>query len=127
MNFSANPIIEQTRRHFFGNAGLSLGSIGLASLMSGPKIFAAKTADAKNPRLTNPLAPQDGHHSPRAKNVIYLFMAGAPSQLDLFITWLLQLEEGRVRTLESLLTVRMDDNGKSWAQLVSDWDRVLGT
>ena len=84
MNNSTNPIIEQTRRHFFGNAGLSLGSIGLASLMSDRKIFAAKTDDAKNRRLTNPLAPQDGHHPPRAKNVIYLFMAGGPSHLELF-------------------------------------------
>ena len=84
MNTSTNLIIEQTRRHFFGNAGLSLGSIGLASLMSDRKIFAAKTENAKNPRLTNPLAPQDGHHPPRAKNVIYLFMAGGPSHLELF-------------------------------------------
>jgi hypothetical protein len=35
-------------------------------------------------RSTNPLAVRPGHHSPRAKNVIYLFMAGGPSQLELF-------------------------------------------
>ncbi len=32
----------------------------------------------------DPLAPQKPHGAPRAKNVIYLFMAGGPSQLELF-------------------------------------------
>jgi hypothetical protein len=70
---------SQTRRHFFANAGLSIGSIGLASLMNGGNLFGAK-AD----RQTNPLAPQEPHFPARAKQVIFLFMAGGPSHLELF-------------------------------------------
>jgi hypothetical protein len=33
--------------------------------------------------LPNPMAPKRGHHAPKAKNIIYLFMAGGPSQLEL--------------------------------------------
>jgi len=71
---------EQTRRHFFSNTGLSIGSLGLASLLSGGELNAADQAD----RNTNPLAPQDPHFDGKAKRVIYLFMAGGPSQLELF-------------------------------------------
>ena len=71
---------EQTRRHFFSNTGLSIGSLGLASLLAGGELNAADQAD----RNTNPLAPQDPHFDGKAKRVIYLFMAGGPSQLELF-------------------------------------------
>ena len=71
---------EQTRRHFFSNAGLSIGSIGLASLMANGDLHAADQSDRK----TNPLAPQEPHFDAKAKRVIYLFMAGGPSQLELF-------------------------------------------
>jgi hypothetical protein len=43
---------------------------------------ASSAADATGP--TNPLAPRGPHHEPKAKRVIFLFMAGAPSHLDLF-------------------------------------------
>jgi hypothetical protein len=66
-----------TRRHFFGDCAMGLGSVALASLLSdAPAPGAASSAD--------PLAPQSTHFKPRAKNVIYLFMAGGPSQLELF-------------------------------------------
>ena len=71
---------EQTRRHFFSNAGLSIGSLGLASLMAGGDLRGA----IPNSRQTNPLAPQNPHFDAKAKRVIYLFMAGGPSQLELF-------------------------------------------
>ena len=71
---------EQTRRHFFSNTGLSIGSLGLASLLAGGELNAADQAD----RNTNPLAPRDPHFDGKAKRVIYLFMAGGPSQLELF-------------------------------------------
>ena len=71
---------EQTRRHFFSNTGLSIGSLGLASLLADGDLQAADQADRK----TNPLAPQDPHFDGKAKRVIYLFMAGGPSQLELF-------------------------------------------
>jgi hypothetical protein len=74
-----NPALLQnaTRRHFFGNCAMGLGSVALASLLSDSHASgAASSAD--------PLAPRATHFKPRAKNVIYLFMAGGPSQLELF-------------------------------------------
>jgi hypothetical protein len=59
-----------TRRHFLGAAGVTVGSLALGHLL------AAESLD--------PLAPRKPHFEPKAKRVIHLFMAGAPSQLDLF-------------------------------------------
>ncbi len=74
-----NPMLHQTRRHFFGRCALGLGNLALASMLSERELFAR---DA--PNLINPLAPKPGHFPARAKNVIYLFMAGGPSQFELF-------------------------------------------
>ncbi len=71
---------DLTRRHFFADCGVGLGSVALASLLSEGKLFAAPTAD----RTTNPLAPLPPHFPAKAKRVIFLFMAGGPSQLELF-------------------------------------------
>src|SRR2546422_1959778 len=68
-----------TRRWFFRQCGVGLGSIALGSLLEGENAFGAKLPSARNP-----LAPKEPHFKPKAKRVIYLFMAGAPSQLDLF-------------------------------------------
>ena len=68
----------ETRRHFFGRCGVGLGRLALASLISDRALFGA-TAKA-----TNPMAPKAPHFPAKVKNVIYLFMAGAPSQLELF-------------------------------------------
>jgi hypothetical protein len=73
-----NPLLLQTRRHFFQNCAVGLGSIALASLLNEGQ------AKADGPALVNPLAPKKGHHTARAKHVIFLFMAGGPSQLELF-------------------------------------------
>src|SRR5207247_6435197 len=51
-----------------------------ASLLNDHPLSAAPAND----RQTNPFAPQQGHFPAKAKNVIFLFMAGGPSQLDLF-------------------------------------------
>ena len=72
---------EQTRRHFFANSGLSIGGLGLASLLNEGQLQAA--SESEDPRATNPLATRDGHFPGKAKNVIYLFMAGGPSHLEL--------------------------------------------
>jgi hypothetical protein len=71
-------LLAATRRQFFSRCGLSLGQIALASLLSDGKMFAGPNEAA------NPMAPKSPHFSPKVKNVIYLFMAGAPSQLELF-------------------------------------------
>jgi len=68
------PLQFITRRHFFSRCGLGLGSIALASLVN----------EAQGASLANPMALKRPHFLPRAKNVIYLFMAGGPSQLELF-------------------------------------------
>ena len=68
-----------TRRWFFRQCGLGLGSVALASLLG-----AEECARAGTPLAANPLAPKLPPLKPKAKRVIYLFMGGAPSQLDLF-------------------------------------------
>jgi hypothetical protein len=72
-----DPLLLQTRRHFFKDCAVGLGSMALASLLNGGKLSAA-------PQFLSPLAPLPPHFAPKAKAVIYLFMAGAPSQLELF-------------------------------------------
>jgi hypothetical protein len=79
MTTKIHPVHEMTRRHFFGKCGLSLGSIALGSLLG-----AGKTAGAAAGAAADPMAPKQPHFPARAKNIIYLFMAGGPSQLDLF-------------------------------------------
>ena len=70
-----------TRRHFFHDCGIGLGRIGLASAFAGGFANLAREANAA---VSSPLAPRDTHHRAKAKRVIFLFMAGAPSQLELF-------------------------------------------
>jgi hypothetical protein len=61
----------QSRRRFLNRAGMGLGATVLGSLFGGATPGRAATSDLP-------------HFMPRAKRVIFLFMAGAPSQLDLF-------------------------------------------
>ncbi len=76
-------LLLQTRRHFFQNCGVGLGSVALASLLNEGRSEAAAARSLASP-LVNPLAPKPGHHRAKAKAVIFLFMAGGPSQLELF-------------------------------------------
>src|SRR5258706_13079881 len=71
-------LLRQTRRHFFNRCRFGLGQIALASLLNERKLFGADT------KPVNPMAPKPPNFPPKIKNVIFLFMAGAPSQLDLF-------------------------------------------
>jgi len=66
-----------TRRWFFEQCGVGLGAIALGQLFRQNGLAAALPQ-------TNPLAPKQPHFAPKAKNVIFLFMAGAPSHLELF-------------------------------------------
>lgn len=66
-----------TRRWFFEQCGVGLGAIALGSLFR-QNGWAAPAA------LANPLAPKQPHFPGKAKRVIFLFMAGAPSHLELF-------------------------------------------
>jgi hypothetical protein len=74
----AEPV-SLARRWFLRECGVGLGAIALGQLLG--KTSAA--ADAV-PSLTNPLAPRQPHFPGTAKRVIFLFMAGAPSHLELF-------------------------------------------
>src|SRR5687767_7186560 len=73
------------RRWFFKECGVGLAGVALASLMRGAG-GSASAAEAALPAVTlkNPLAPRLGHFAAKAKRVIFLFQAGAPSHLDLF-------------------------------------------
>jgi hypothetical protein len=76
-----DPLLLRTRRHFFRDCGIGLGTMALASLLRGE----TAAADAgRGPQPDNPLAPKKPHFEPKAKSVIFLFMAGGPSQFELF-------------------------------------------
>ena len=81
-------LLEQTRRHFFSRCFVGLGGIAFGSLLGDSSLLAV-TGDRKE----NPLAPRAPHFSPKAKRVIYLFMAGGPSQFE---TWLYRPELARL-------------------------------
>ena len=70
---------DLTRRHFFSRCSMGVGSLALTSLMAG-----RSSGTTPAPRLGNPLQPKPTHFPAKAKNVIFLFMAGGPSQLDMF-------------------------------------------
>lgn len=73
-------LLEVTRRHFFGQAGFGIGAAALTSLFN-PALFAQVQGSTDEARAMAPKPPQ---FPAKCKNVIYLFMAGGPSQLDLF-------------------------------------------
>src|SRR6185312_10939479 len=76
MNFEHEFKSLLTRRQFFGRAAAGIGTLGLASLLN-ERLFAADAAKTEGvlPAL---------HFAPKAKRVIYLFMSGGPSHIDLF-------------------------------------------
>ncbi|AMV39091.1 DUF1501 domain-containing protein [Planctomyces sp. SH-PL62] len=74
-----DPLLISTRRHFFSRTSLGLGGAALATLLGGAADPSSSgSPDAARGALDGP------HFAPKAKRVIYLFMSGGPSQLDLF-------------------------------------------
>ena len=71
-----------TRRDMLARAGCGFGSLALAGLMSDQKLLASPGAPAS--ALNSPLSPRASHFPGRAKSVIFLFMYGGPSHVDLF-------------------------------------------
>lgn len=65
-----DPLSHLTRRQLFSSCGIGVGKIALASMLAADQSYASSTTGL--------------HHVAKAKRVIFLFMAGAPSQLDLF-------------------------------------------
>jgi hypothetical protein len=65
----------KTRREFFTRAGSGLAAVALAHMMK-ESAHAAPGDD--------PLSPKPPHHAPKAKSIIWLFIEGGPSHIDLF-------------------------------------------
>jgi hypothetical protein len=80
MNPLQEQMLRETRRYFFGRCAAGIGTAALASLLN-PKLL-ARAAPAPE-RTTRGVLPAL-HYPARAKRVIWLFMADAPSQLDLY-------------------------------------------
>ena len=77
MNVPDSDLLQRTRRHFFAQCGIGLGTMALGS------VFNESHGGAISGSPSNPLSPRPGHFPARAKNVIFLFMAGGPSQFEL--------------------------------------------
>lgn len=71
-------LLNSTRRQFFNQCFVGLGQVALGSYLGN------RALGANLPKVTNPLAPKAPHFAPKAKRVIYLFMAGGPSQFEMF-------------------------------------------
>ena len=109
MSFNDLLLRDQTRRHFFENCGVGAGAIGLAALMQSEQQAQANTS-----------ALGKTHHRPKAKNVIYLFMAGGPSQLEMFDF------KPKLQELEGDVIPESYVEGKQFAFLKKD-AKLLGT
>src|SRR5271167_605171 len=72
---------RRTRREFLWEAGAGFAGLALTSLLSRDGFFANA---GQMPTAANPLALRPPHFAPKAKNVIFLFMYGGPSQVDTF-------------------------------------------
>ncbi len=79
-------VLPRNRREFLANSGAGFGALALAHLLGQSSARAETTgAEANGQAISaNPLAAKAGHHIARAKNVIFLFMEGGPSHIDLF-------------------------------------------
>ena len=70
-----NFLLIQSRRDFFRRCAGGIGTMALSNLLA---------EEGRTAVNTDPLAPRQTHFPGKAKNVIFLFMEGAPSQMDLF-------------------------------------------
>ena len=88
MSNSPLPILPArplSRRELLFRAGAGFSGLAMTSLLDQEGLLAATPADPKSGSgSTSPLAPRPGHFPAKAKSVIFLFMYGGPSQVDLF-------------------------------------------
>ncbi|MEZ6067751.1 MAG: DUF1501 domain-containing protein [Planctomycetaceae bacterium] len=87
--FDPQRLASRTRRDFLLSSASGLGAVGLGAMLAGDGLLStAAGSDVPPDSLTaatiNPLAPRQPHFASKAKACIFIFMAGAPSQLDLF-------------------------------------------
>src|SRR5215470_16426873 len=78
MNLRQEILAYRTRRQFFKDCGIGLGALALASLLDERLLAEGTGASA------DPLAQKKPHFPAKARRIIFLHMAGAPSTLDLF-------------------------------------------
>ena len=78
------PPLDRSRRHFFQDCGVGLGKIALAGLLADGSGNHRKAFGAAPDNSAQFMAERSPHFPGKAKAVIHLFMAGAPSHLDLF-------------------------------------------
>lgn len=109
---SSNPFDTIVRRDFLQNCGLGLGGIALSALLSNE----ARSEQTQS----NPLMPKPSHHQPKAKAVIQLFMAGGPSQLELFD------HKPKLVEMDGQIVPQSYIEGKRFAFLKKD-PKLLGT
>jgi hypothetical protein len=69
--------LMMTRRHFFGRTATGIGALALGSLLN-PSLLSASAEESSGQSVFG-----KPHFAPKAKRVIYLFMAGGPAQMDL--------------------------------------------
>ena len=80
MNRYPEELQHISRRHFLLESAAGLGVAALGSMLGG--CGGGQMRDAK--KVVDAMAPKPSHFPAKAKRVIYLHMAGAPSQLELF-------------------------------------------
>ncbi|MBI3877244.1 MAG: DUF1501 domain-containing protein [Verrucomicrobia bacterium] len=75
-----------SRRQFLRRAGGGFGMLALASLLDRDGLLAADNSALRTPHsaFPNPLAPHPPHFAAKAQRIIFLFMSGGPSHVDLF-------------------------------------------
>jgi len=111
----SDPIQNQTRRHFFEKCGVGLGSIALSDLLTKEGYAATEGS-----RESDPMAVRSSPHGAKAKNVIFMFMAGGPSHLELFE------DKPKLREFHGELPPESLTKGKRFAFLGDD-ARLLGS
>ena len=75
---------EMDRRNCLFRFGTGLGSLALSSMLQRDGCLSAEDSEPVPVSGGNPLAPKPSHFPAKAKSCIFLFMAGAPSQMDTF-------------------------------------------
>lgn len=85
-NSSSSDAYRLARRQFFTSNASGLGEIALTGMLLGDGARAGDSdaEDASNRDIANPLAPRPPHFAPKAKSCIFIFLAGAPSHVDLY-------------------------------------------
>jgi hypothetical protein len=112
MDLEKQLLLASTRRHFFAQTGFGLGAVALQQLLADEARGAAPAG--------NPMAVRQPHFPGKAKRVIYLFMAGGPSQFELFA------DKPKLRELDGQAPPPSLMQGKRFAFLKGN-EKLLGS